>query len=217
MSAHPESAPSVRRQETRDRLEDAALEIFAEVGLPGASVEMICARAGFTRGAFYSNFSSKEQLFIAALDREFTEHARELSEKARELEQELRGNSTAFTPEDATRYVIEFLSPSHDHETWCALELELALLAMREPSLVAEQIDFKTGLYREIAKPVEQIVAAAGRRFVIPVERALPVLGGVYEEALRKAGFSGPASAEAIDDMGERIAELLFALTEPLN
>lgn len=208
---------SARRRETRARLFDAAMEVFAEFGLQGASVERICSRAGFTRGAFYSNFSSKEELFVAALEREFAEHARELSEKAAELERELREHPRVFSPELATRYVIEFLAPSHDHETWHALELELQLLAMREPSVVTEQVDFKAGLYRRIAGPVEQIVAAAGRRFVIPCEHALPVLGSVYAGALGRAGFSRTAAAAAIDEMGERITELLFALTEPLN
>jgi AcrR family transcriptional regulator len=42
----------------------AASEVFAESGFDGASVEAICERAGFTRGAFYSNFASKEELFF---------------------------------------------------------------------------------------------------------------------------------------------------------
>lgn len=53
-----------RRENTRARLLEAAAEIFAEIGLEGASVETICERAGFTRGAFYSNFESKDELFL---------------------------------------------------------------------------------------------------------------------------------------------------------
>jgi AcrR family transcriptional regulator len=53
-----------RRENTRARLMDAAAQVFAEVGLEGASVEAICDRAGFTRGAFYSNFESKDELFL---------------------------------------------------------------------------------------------------------------------------------------------------------
>src|SRR5690554_525741 len=53
-----------RRENTRTRLLDAAAEVFAEFGLEGASVEAICERAGFTRGAFYSNFESKDELFL---------------------------------------------------------------------------------------------------------------------------------------------------------
>jgi len=59
------SIPVTRRREnTRARLLEAAAQLFAEVGLEGASVEAICDRAGFTRGAFYSNFESKDELFL---------------------------------------------------------------------------------------------------------------------------------------------------------
>ena len=55
------------RENTRARLLQAAHEVFAEVGLDAASVETICERAGFTRGAFYSNFESKDELFLALI------------------------------------------------------------------------------------------------------------------------------------------------------
>lgn len=54
---------------TRDALVDAAAEVFVERGFQGASVESIAERAGFTRGAFYSNFESKEHLFAELLQR----------------------------------------------------------------------------------------------------------------------------------------------------
>lgn len=52
----PETA---RRSRTRERLLDAAYEVFADTGVHTASVEQISEAAGFTRGAFYSNFSSR--------------------------------------------------------------------------------------------------------------------------------------------------------------
>ena len=72
--AASEDAPveSARRQKTRARLLDAAFDVFAEHGVRAASVEMITEAAGFTRGAFYSNFSTKEELFFALMEREKT-------------------------------------------------------------------------------------------------------------------------------------------------
>ena len=59
------STPATRsRENTRARLLEAAAQVFAEAGLDGASVEAVCERAGFTRGAFYSNFESKDELFL---------------------------------------------------------------------------------------------------------------------------------------------------------
>jgi len=56
------------RDETRDKLFEAAARVFEEHGIGGASIEAIAAAAGFTRGAFYSNFVSKDELIIAMLE-----------------------------------------------------------------------------------------------------------------------------------------------------
>src|ERR1043165_9772619 len=53
--------------QTRAALLQAGAEVFVERGFAGSSVEAIAARAGFTRGAFYSNFASKEELFAELL------------------------------------------------------------------------------------------------------------------------------------------------------
>ena len=56
------------RDDTRDKLFEAAARVFEEHGIGGASIETIAAAAGFTRGAFYSNFKSKDELIIAMLE-----------------------------------------------------------------------------------------------------------------------------------------------------
>jgi AcrR family transcriptional regulator len=56
------------REETRRRLFRAAAEVFAHHGVGAATVEQIAAVAGFTRGAFYSNFAGKQELAVAMLD-----------------------------------------------------------------------------------------------------------------------------------------------------
>jgi AcrR family transcriptional regulator len=55
------------REETRQRLFEAAAAAFAEHGIGGASVEAIAAAGGLTRGAFYSNFADKDELITAML------------------------------------------------------------------------------------------------------------------------------------------------------
>ena len=58
------------REQTTQRLLDAAQKLIAKRGLSDASVEDIAEAAGYTRGAFYSNFSSKGDLFIELLRRD---------------------------------------------------------------------------------------------------------------------------------------------------
>ncbi len=56
------------RDETRRRLFEAAAQVFEQRGIGAASIEAIAAAAGFTRGALYSNFESKDELIIAMLE-----------------------------------------------------------------------------------------------------------------------------------------------------
>ncbi|HXI08228.1 MAG: TetR/AcrR family transcriptional regulator [Bradyrhizobium sp.] len=56
------------RDDTRDKLFEAAARVFEEQGINAASIEAIAAAAGFTRGAFYSNFASKDELIVAMLE-----------------------------------------------------------------------------------------------------------------------------------------------------
>ena len=53
---------------TRVRLIEAAERIFIRKGFEDASVDEISEMAGFSRGAFYSNFENKEQMFLAVVD-----------------------------------------------------------------------------------------------------------------------------------------------------
>src|SRR5436305_8371818 len=56
-----------RQAQTRQELLDAAARVFVRRGFTGSSVEEISAEAGYTRGAFYSNFRSKNELFVELL------------------------------------------------------------------------------------------------------------------------------------------------------
>jgi AcrR family transcriptional regulator len=71
----PRKKPAKRRiprdetkQRTRETLLAAALELFAEHGLDGPSLDAICERAGFTRGAFYVHFADREELLVAVMN-----------------------------------------------------------------------------------------------------------------------------------------------------
>ena len=87
-----------KQAETRALLLDAAERVFLRRGLQGSSVEEIAAEAGFTRGAFYSNFESKDELFVELLqDRVYRQYA-EMAERAQEQ---------PGTPRERLRWGIE--------------------------------------------------------------------------------------------------------------
>jgi AcrR family transcriptional regulator len=56
------------KRETRRALLEAALSEFASRGFDAPSLDAICARAGFTRGAFYVHFSNRDELVSAAME-----------------------------------------------------------------------------------------------------------------------------------------------------
>jgi AcrR family transcriptional regulator len=64
------------RDDTREKLFEAAARVFDEQGIGHASIEVIAAAAGFSRGAFYSNFKSKDELIIAMLEDHVTRSIR---------------------------------------------------------------------------------------------------------------------------------------------
>src|ERR1700735_3321772 len=74
---YPEDVPKAIKQrltrqesrlETRTKLLESAAQLFAKGGYEGASVDLIAETAGYSKGAFYSNFESKEAIFLALLD-----------------------------------------------------------------------------------------------------------------------------------------------------
>jgi AcrR family transcriptional regulator len=67
----PPTAREKAKAETREALVQAALAEFAAHGLDAPSLDTICARAGFTRGAFYVHFRDRDELVAAVMDRAF--------------------------------------------------------------------------------------------------------------------------------------------------
>ena len=61
-----------KQQHTRNSLLRAAAKVFCKRGLEGASIDEVTEQAGFTKGAFYANFRSKEELFLVMLDEKFS-------------------------------------------------------------------------------------------------------------------------------------------------
>jgi AcrR family transcriptional regulator len=68
------------RDDTRDKLFEAAARVFEEQGIGDASIEAIALAAGFTRGAFYSNFASKDELIVAMIENHVEQSIRRMHE-----------------------------------------------------------------------------------------------------------------------------------------
>src|SRR5277367_4192369 len=95
----PKARVRPTRAQTRERLLGAAGAVFAERGYDGASLDDVAVAAGLTKGAVYSSFASKEELFYALI-RERIRERLELVTKAAE------GRATAS---DITRDIASAL------------------------------------------------------------------------------------------------------------
>ncbi|CAI8865966.1 Transcriptional regulator [Brevibacillus sp. IT-7CA2] len=115
-----------RKQETRQLLIDAAIETFAQLGFHGASVDKIADHAGFTKGAVYAHFQSKEDLFLAILESQMQLHVSNIHHVID------RQPSLSHFIEAMDAY---FMSVQQQNRTWNMLNLEFLLYAMREESV----------------------------------------------------------------------------------
>jgi AcrR family transcriptional regulator len=116
-----------RRAETRQRLLDAALLVFAEEGFGRASVEDVCERAGYTRGAFYSNFSSLDELFLAMWEQRSAALLASLGESLEAASQE-----GVLALEDGIDRLLDLIPVD---ERWYRIEAEFTAHALRDPLL----------------------------------------------------------------------------------
>lgn len=210
-------APSTRREHTRERLLDAAIEVFAEEGVQGASVESICQRADFTRGAFYSNFTSKEQLFLTVLEREFARRGADFKERAEELEPHLHARKTPFTVDEAAQIIVEFFLPSEFAQSWFILETEFLLMALRDPALAPSHQRLMTSFLDDIEQTVASVLEAAGRTPTMPLRRVLTILMHEFATAMQASALAGPGADDPFETLGDQAAELVFALSSPIT
>lgn len=88
-----------RRAQTRQRLLDAAAEVFARLGFHRATLDDVADAAGYTKGAVYSNFAGKDALLLALLDRHLDDQLAQVehlatAESGAELQATLRTASS---------------------------------------------------------------------------------------------------------------------------
>ena len=132
----------MKQAQTRAALLATAASVFAERGYQGASVEQIAERAGYSHGAVYSNFTGKEDLFLAVFEEYMAERARELAETQAGLGDDapLEARARALADQWMERFAA-------DRESFL-LHLEFLGQAGREPGM-AERFGTRSAALRE--------------------------------------------------------------------
>jgi len=146
-----------RSEATRGRLIRAAEKIFARDGFEAAKLEEIAAEAGYTRGAFYANFKSKEDLFFALLEGE-------ISSRIDRVEGLMK---TVREPADKLQVFREFLLTLSQDRRWSLLSLEFKLFAVRHPEVKARLAAMNRRLVRPRVGILRDIMEASGRKLPV--------------------------------------------------
>jgi AcrR family transcriptional regulator len=182
--------PERRRQQTRDLLLEAAAKVLSERGYHGASLDEVAAVAGFTKGAVYSNFKNKEELFLALLD---SLREREMEALHRTLE------SSDVPPGSRLEDFVEFMRdpPVQLGWSWTALYLEFCLYAMRgNPAARQRLVQQQNASIDEVAQILETERAKSG----ISTPESPKQLARLVEALSRGLSIMRQLDPESVDD-----------------
>lgn len=170
--------PRTPRVEVRERILRAARSVFADQGFAGATIDAVAEAAGFTKGAVYSNFGSKDDLFFALLDEQVDHRCEMIADLV---------DAAAEPP--TLRALGEILTDGMiDGRDWQLLFVEYWLRAMRNPQVLHRFLEHR----RAVRASIEEAVARLDVGSVDPGYAAVLVLA--LNNGLAIEAFVDPGS-----------------------
>ncbi|MFI6619878.1 TetR/AcrR family transcriptional regulator [Streptomyces sp. NPDC050528] len=187
-----------RRVRTRANLLDAAFAVFAAKGFGRVSIEEVCEAAGYSRGAFYSNFGSLDELFFALY-----------RDRAELIADQVAG---AFALDGADLDVPAAVDRVTDvlllDQDWLLVKTDFLVHAARDPAVAQTLLDHRARLRDAIA---DRLTRARGHT-------QLPAVLGDIDGAAHAviAAYDGVTTQLLLDKDAERarswLKQLLTAL-----
>ncbi|MFD8972942.1 MULTISPECIES: TetR/AcrR family transcriptional regulator [unclassified Streptomyces] len=195
-----------RRPRTRAALLKAALEAFAEHGFHATTIEQVCERAGYTRGAYYSNFASKEELFLALFDEHSDRTVRRLADAI-----------DALTAEEYTLARLAELASriEPDERDWYLVTTEFTLHAIRDRQAAWVLARHDERLRAEIARGLTLVLRRAGRELTVEADRFARLIVALREGGLAQS-YVEPAALPPGSLEREFLAPLLEVSTREI-
>jgi AcrR family transcriptional regulator len=193
----PRTRPT--RGEVRDRILDAAAKVFAAEGFAGATIDAIGQAAGFTKGAVYSNFGSKDELFLALLDREVEYRGEQI---ATALED---GRDPADVARTLSRSILDSVQ---GHADYYVLFVEYWLRAVRDPELRARFIARRRTAAADQAAGIGASTSALSGQDLTDLAQLVVTinLGIAMEEVLRPGTIDADLLAKLITGLLDSVA-----------
>lgn len=189
----PESAGTRRKENTRAKLVRASLDVFVEKGIDGATVDDLVKAAGFTRGAFYSSFSSKEEVFIALFD-EVTAELMAIANSSVEsavADVEADESCSILEADDAQVMLAVFEGIRPFGRQWYLLYSDAIARSLRDEALRAELAEQRQRMRNQIGALLTTRLEASGERALLPVEDLAQLLMGIFIDLLVREQLEG--------------------------
>ena len=197
-----QSKQQLRTTETRARLLDAAEEVFVRDGYESAQLDEIAARADRSKGAVYTHFKSKEDLFLAL----FENRTRSYSDRVVTSLQRCTNRKQSL---EAFR---EFYVGLEQDRMWPILTLEFKLYALRHPeSKERFRKAFEMSKATTDGRFYEQLFGKLTRGSKIDIDLSLIALGPIVSGLILESHFEPDnLSEKALRRILSRIFDALF-------
>jgi AcrR family transcriptional regulator len=209
--APPGRARRVGRDEVRRRILASAYGVFEVWGYEGASLERVAEAAGFSKGAVYSNFAGKDELFFELVSARIDERAAALVEAA--AARDSGGRPGARGPRDssgeAARLAGSLLRAMGEEDpAWQVLFIEFWLRCARNEDLRSRLAEKRRAMRSRIADSAQGLAAARG--IELPPAAAMDLATTVLalSNGLGIEGLIDPASVRPAL-MGELLARIV--------
>ena len=205
---------SPRRRQTRSTLVQAGTSVFAVRGIDGASIEEICEAGGLTRGAFYSNFSSRDDLVLAIIEMRISENLDRLDDTIQRWSEQLM--ATAEVPEIKalmTQFIDDVFNEKKQTVAETITEQEIELYCLRVPHLHARYVELNATQLDRLAALVTTALDVAGATTKQPIGDFLTVIISVFNRIALTAA-AGKAMDEHVDIDPSLIVEVLMYLID---
>jgi AcrR family transcriptional regulator len=195
-----------RRAQTRQRLLEAAREVFAREGFGRSTVEQVCEAAGFTRGAFYSNFTSLDELFLEMW-----------AQESAALLSRLDGVSADDVPQvnDVRSGVERVLEALPIDTEWFQITAEFTAHAVRTPGLAQVMAQREDAIQQALFPVIDRLLAQIGRRVTDRVALGRSLVAA-YDGTLTQLAIE-PDSESALSHRVDLFTLLVESYSEPAS
>ena len=200
-----------KRENTRARLREAAAEVIMAKGMEGARIDDVVRRAGFTRGAFYSNYSSLDEVLNEAI-----------VERLAAMVERIEAAADAIEGEPTIDSLMEMLdSLRSEARVMYIICTEHMLHRMRHPDSPQVPAAGRRVLDTAIAGCVESLLARMGRRPVVAAQGIGDAVCLFFLDSLAEEATGMTIAGHDADDprayLRHIIGSIIMALSAPVT